>query len=297
MDTSTLLANLLIDGLVTGSLYALVAIGFSLMWWLSDIVHLAHGGVMLVAGYVVFAVVAALGWPLALGLLLSLLVVMALSLIIDEVIYRPLQERKTSEMGLITASLGILIALEFGLIITFGPEGVSADAGGLRAPLASPMLMAFDGYSVLVLGTALVAFAALGLFMGYTRIGRELRAVAENRHLARVLGIDGRKAQRITCMLAAALVVPVSAFYLFNVGVTPHEILYIILIAAAVAIIGGRGSIAGALLAGLVVGVTESVMVWFFDSGWRLVVTFGLLYALLLIRPQGLFGKVSTGKP
>lgn len=291
MLEATLFVNLLIDGLVTGSIYALLAIGFSLMWWLSDIVHLAHGGVMLVGGYALFVVGSSFGLPLWIALVAALLAVIIVGLTIDEVIYKPLQDRRTGELGLITASLGILIALEFAITIGFGPEGVRADATGLRGPIASPMLIALDTYAVLVFLTTLAIFALLTFFMGHMRLGREMRAVAANRELAKVLGVNSRMVQRTTVILASALVLPVCTFYLFNVGVRPYEVLHIVLVASVVATVGGRGSIAGALVGGLIVGIGESVMIWFFDAGWRQVITFMLLYVLLLVRPQGIFAK------
>jgi branched-chain amino acid transport system permease protein len=289
MDSANLLLNLVLEGIATGSIYALVAIGFSLLWWLGDIVHLAHGGVLLGAGYAMFYVLSVLGWPILLAFPAGIALAVVLGVLVDRVIYAPMLERGSSEMALLTASLGVLIVFEYALTLLFGPEGVTLDAGALRTPL-TPSLLAVDRYAVLAVGGTLALFLGVGAFMRYSATGKAMRAVAENRELARVLGMDTRAVQRKATMLAAALVTPAAMLLLFSTGMAPHESLHLVLVAAVIAILGGRGSILGALVGGLLIGLAESVMQWQFAAGWRQLVTFSVLYVLLLVRPQGLFG-------
>jgi branched-chain amino acid transport system permease protein len=286
----SLLINLVIEGVATGSIYALVAVGFSMLWWLADIVHLAHGGVMLAAGYVMFYALSVLGWPLPAALAVGLGGAIVLGLAVDALLYQPMHKRGSSEMATLTASLGALIVLEYGLTIVFGPEGVTLDAGGLRTPLLPEGLPSIDRYSLLVVGTTLAVFLAVAGFVRHTATGKAMRAVAENRELARVLGMSVVTVQRKATMLSAALVVPAGILLLHNTGIAPHDALHVVLVASVIAILGGRGSIAGALVGGLLIGIAESVMQWKFAAGWRQFVTFGFLYILLLVRPQGLFG-------
>jgi len=290
MEKLTLFVNLLTDGIGTGCLYALVAIGFSLLWWLADVVHLAHGGVIIAAGYAGYLVLARLGLGLPVALLAAICVAVALGVLIDRLGYQKLAKRGSGEMGMLTASLGILICLEYGLTLAFGPEGVNVDAGSYRVPLIPGSGMVFDSYTVLVIVVAVLVVGGLMALMRSTQLGKNMRAVAENRQLARTLGINIPGVTLAARALAAAVGAPAALVFLYNRGIQPHDAIHIVLIGAIVAIFGGRGSIPGALLAGLVIGLAESVMVWFFDAGWREVVTFGLLYTLLLLRPQGLFG-------
>lgn len=289
MDNAQLLLNLALEGIATGSIYALVAIGFSLLWWLGDLVHLAHGGVLLASGYAMFYVLSALGGPIWIAFPAGIAAAIVLGLALDRLMYLPMLARGSSEMALLTASLGALIVFEYALTLLFGPEGVTLDAGDLRTPL-TPDLLAVDRYAVIAVGGTLALFAGVMLFMRTTATGKAMRAVAENRELARVLGMDTRAVYRRASMLAAALVAPASILLLYSTGITPHESLHIVLVAAVIAILGGRGSILGALVGGLFIGLAESVMQWQFAAGWRQVVTFSVLYVLLLIRPQGLFG-------
>ncbi len=290
MGSGTLLLNLFLDGVTTGAVYALIAVGFSLLWWLADIVHLAHGGIMLAAGYAIFFTVSGLGLPLPLGIVAGLAAAVLLGLAMDNLVYQPMRARGSSEMTLLTASLGALIVLEYGLTLAFGPEGVAIDAGALRAPVLPGILPAVDYYAVVTVAVTLAVFLGLAAFIRHTAIGKAMRAVAENSTLAEVIGLRALHVQRMATIVAAALVTPAAALLLYSNGVAPSDALRVVLIAATIAIIGGRGSIAGALLGGLLVGVAEAVMQWKFSAGWRQMVTFGFLYLILLWRPQGLFG-------
>jgi branched-chain amino acid transport system permease protein len=291
MEQRILLLNLLTDGVSTGCLYALVAIGFSLLWWLVDVVHLAHGGVVIAAGYAGYVVIAGAGLPIWAGLCAAILLAIILGVLIDRLAYQKLLRRGSGEMGLLTVSLGILICLEYILTLAFGPEGVSLDAAEARKPLIDGSGLVLDAYTLTVVASVMLVFSVLLAFMRYSETGKRMRAVAENADLARVLGISTYKVTLFASALSAALGAPAAMIYLYSRGVQPHDAMHIVLMAAIVAIFGGRGSILGALIGGLIIGIAESVMVWFFAAGWREVMTFGLLYVLLLVRPQGLLGS------
>lgn len=293
MEQLSLLSNLLIDGLSTGCLYALAGVGFSLLWWLADIIHLAHGGVIIVAGYAGYLVIAKLGGPLWLALVVAIAVAVTLGVAIERLAYQRLARRGSGEMGMLTASLGLLICLEYAVTVVFGPEGVQADAGSARIPLFPASGVLLDVYTLTVAGCTAVVFSGLTLVMRRTQLGKNMRAVAENPSLAHSLGIRTVWVTTAASAIAAAVGAPAALVYLYNRGVTPHDAIHIVLMGAIVAIFGGRGSIAGALIAALLIGTAESVMVWFFDAGWREVMTFGLLYVVLLVRPDGLLGTPS----
>lgn len=293
MTSASLLLNLIIDGFVQGCIYAMLAAGFSLLWWVSGIVHLAHGGVMLAGGFALYVVLSAFGVSVIPAIAIGAGCSVIVGLAIDTIVYQPLLRRRTDEMGLLTASLGVLIVLEYALTIAFGPEGATLDPERLRSPVFAGFLPVLDWFSALILLTTGVIFGALHLVMTRTETGRSLRAVADNPDLARVIGVDTPSVYRQVAALAAVLAFPAAAFLLFNTGLAPSEALHIVLVSAVVAIIGGRGSMLGALIAGLTIGVAESATTWQLATGWRQFVTFAFLYFLLLVRPQGLFGKAA----
>lgn len=291
MSMNSLLTALFLDGLSTGAIYALIAVGFSLLWWLVDLVHLAHGGVMLVVGYAIFYATQQTGLPLPAAVMIGISVGVLSGLALDRLVYHPMRARGSNEQALLTASLGALIAIEYALTLAFGPEGVAIDAGDLREPLFAGTSVALDRYAAVTFAITLGVFASLAVMLRYTNVGRAMRAVAENEELAHVVGLPTQRVQLVATLIAGALVTPAAVLMLLSNGVTPSESLHVVLVAATIAVIGGRGSIVGALLGGLLVGTAESVVQWQFSAGWRLLVTFGFLYLLLLWRPQGLFGR------
>ena len=291
MFDASLLLNLAVEGLVQGCVYALLAVGFSLLWWVSGIIHLAHGGVTLAGGLLFYLLLESLGLHSVAALGAAVVLTVLLGLVLDAAVYRPLQRRGTEEMGLLTASLGVLIVAEFVLTIGFGPDGVSMHPDGLRSPIFKDALPVLDRFSVGVLLFTATVFVALHAMMVRTQFGRRLRAVAANPDLARFVGIDTAMVGRHAAALTAILALPAALALLFSSGLAPSEALHLVLIASVCAILGGRGSLAGALIAGLIMGIAESVTSWHFASGWRQLVTFIILYFILLARPQGLFGK------
>jgi branched-chain amino acid transport system permease protein len=292
VSSASLLLNLVVEGLVQGCIYALLAIGFSLLWWVVGIVHLAHGGVTLAGGLIIYLVFERFGLPLPVAVAVGALAAVATGMLINSAIYAPLLKRNTDEMGLLTASLGALIVIEYVLTIAFGPDGTSLDAMSWRRPI-TPSLPVFDRFAAFILVSTCAIFVALHLVMVRTELGRRLRAIASNPELAQIVGVRTTVATRHATAIAALLSLPAAAFLLFSTGLAPNEALHIVLVSAVIAIIGGRGSLPGALLAGLAVGVAESVAAWQLSTGWRQLVTFSVLYLVLLVRPQGLFSKLT----
>ena len=199
-----LFLNLLIDGISTGCLYALIAIGFSLLWWLADIVHLAHGGVIIAAGYAGHVLISRFAAPLWAACGVALVIAVVLGLSIQRGAYQKLRSQGTGEMGMLTASLGVLICMEYGLAIAFGPEGIQLDAGSARTPLLAGSGLVVDAYTVAVIATTAATFIALIVLMRVTQFGKNMRAVAENHDLANVVGIRVNRVVLGASMLASA---------------------------------------------------------------------------------------------
>jgi branched-chain amino acid transport system permease protein len=211
-------------------------------------------------------------------------------LLIEEVFYRPMRRRGSGELGLITVSLGALIVLQYVIVIILGPDDMSMIAPVLREPLIPGLQVTFDRFSLLTLALVSVLFLGCAALINRTGMGRAMRALASNADLATIIGMNTDAARRKAIIVGSLMTVPAAALMLFNTGLMPTDGLHIILIASTVAIIGGRGSLAGALIGGLLIGIAESLMVWQLPYSWRQVITFVPLYLLLLLRPQGLLG-------
>jgi branched-chain amino acid transport system permease protein len=284
-----LLLNLLFEGVISGLIYALIALGFSLIWRVCDVIHLAHGGVLLIAGTAVYVAAKAGIW-LPVAIVLGCLAAVVAGLLTEEFLYRPMRQRGSGEFGLITVSLGALIVIQYAIVVILGPDDMAIHAPVLRQPLFPGQPLTFDLFSILVIASVGILFVACGVLLSSSGMGKAMRALASNAELATIVGLDVKAARRNAMVLGSVMTVPAAVLTLCNTGITPTDGLHIVLVAATVSILGGRGSLAGALIGGLVIGLAESLMVYQFPYGWRQVITFVPLYLLLLLRPQGLLG-------
>lgn len=279
-------------GVVLGGIYALFSVGLTLIFGVLDVINVAHGEFFTLGGYAAFMAVTLLHLPPALGLPLAVMAAGAAGLLVYPVLIGPLQRR-----------LGKRPAGPLFLVLTLGLSAVMqnsmlAVAGGeyLRVPplLRGGVDLGFTYVSnqrVIILAVACSTLAALFLFLRYHRQGAAIRAVAQNPVSAQAVGIPLTRIFTLTlglgCGLAGlggALIAP-----LFNVY--PSVGFSLTLKAFAITILGGMGNVLGALVASFIVSLTEAMSVLVIPSEWSNAIAFGLMICVLLVRPDGLFGR------
>jgi branched-chain amino acid transport system permease protein len=300
----------LINGTAAGTIYALVALGYTMVYGVLKLINFAHGDVMMVGCYAGYWTASALqsssgqavsraGFGL-LQVLCVFLVAMAvcalLGLLIERFAYRPLRD-KPRLTSLITA-IGISFALSYGFQLELGflPGA---------APKAFPQLI--EPVEVFVIGDhdvviwnwqILSLLVAIGLMLGLqylvfrTRFGRAMRAVSFDHRVAGLMGIATNRVIALTFMLGSALAACAGLLYAMkDTAIQPLMGLYIGLKAFVAAVIGGIGHVPGAMIGGLLLGLVEEFVVGYTASSWRDAVAFGFLIVVLLVRPTGLFGR------
>lgn len=281
----------LANGLSTGSIYALFAIGFTLVFGVLDRLNLAHSAVFTAAAFVGIELVVVLDLSIWLTLPLVLVLGAAMGLVIERVAFRPLANRPNAHFASLISSIavgGVFAAL---LLARYGPDT-------RRFPPDTFPSWAFEvagaRISLLQLTILAVAFglmAALAYLVARTDLGRAMRAVAENPRAAQVLGVNVNRVTATTFAVSSALGAVAGVLFALHVNTATMGMGFAIeLKGLAVIIVGGMGSLRGALAAGLLLGVAEVFAVQHIGSSWRDAVAFGLLFAILLLRPQGLFG-------
>ncbi|USQ75159.1 branched-chain amino acid ABC transporter permease [Ornithinimicrobium cryptoxanthini] len=281
----------LLNGLFIGSIYALFAIGFTLVFGVLDRLNLAHPAVFAVAAFVGIELVEVAGLSIWLTLPIIFVVGGLLGVVIERVAFRPLKNRPDATFaGLISsiALAGMFIAL---LQWRYGPNT-------RRFPVDSFPSTTFEVFGaqmtllqVAILVISIVLMVALSLLVARSRLGRGMRAIAENPTAARVLGINVDRVTVITFAISSALGAVAGALFAMNVNSAQLGMGSAIeLKGLAVIIVGGMGSLPGALVGGLLLGLAEVFAVQYVGSSWRDVIAFGLLFLILLVRPQGLFG-------
>jgi len=297
----------LVNGLTTGALYALVALGFSMVYGVLKLLNFAHGDLYMVGAFIGYFVIQWFGGPKGLTipvplLLLTMFVLAAvlvggLGVAIERFAYRPL--RNAPRIAPLITAIGISFFLENAALLLFGaqyrvyntPDFISASSGITIGSVTIDSLQ----ITVLVLGIALM----LGLrqLVSRTKLGRQMRAVAADREAAEMLGINVNLTIALTFFIGSALagVAGVMAGLLFNqvsntIGFTAG------LKAFTAAVVGGIGSLPGAVLGGLLIGLAESFIIGYVSSLYANLLVFGLLIAVMLVRPSGLLGQAQLQK-
>ncbi|WP_029767167.1 branched-chain amino acid ABC transporter permease [Haloglycomyces albus] len=282
------------NGLFTGSIYALFAIGFTLVFGILRQLNLAHASIFTAGAFIAIGLIDG-GTPAWLTFVLVAIAGVIVGLCLEFVAFRPLTGRPDEHFAGLISSVafgGMVIAL---LRAYFGSEPRSIPADTLPATNWEFAGITVTFVQVLILTVSLVLMLALAWLVGRTTFGSAMRAVAENPDAARILGVNVKQVTASTYALSSALGATAGVLMAVNVGQANLEMgLSIELTGFAVIILGGLGSLWGAMTAGLVLGLAETFTVQYIDSSWKDVVAFGLLFAILLFRPQGLFGSMKT---
>lgn len=284
----------LVNGLMLGGAYALVAIGYTLIFGVLGLLHLAHGEVFMVGAYLGLALVLA-GFPLWLALPGAMAGAAALGVLVERVAFRPIRDRGSHVTPLMTTIAASLI-LQHAVVKLYGAEQVAF-------PTAMPVAQ-FDlgpvtltSLQLVILGTSLLLMVLLNLFLRRTRIGMAIRATAENPTTAGLMGVNVSAAIVVTFAIASALAGAAGVLLGWNfAAVNPFFGVKVGLKGLAIMLLGGLGNVTGAMVGGLMVGIVEVMSVAYLASSYRDAFAFGLMIVILLIRPTGLFGaRVQTG--
>jgi branched-chain amino acid transport system permease protein len=275
-----------------GAVYVLVALGMVLIFGVMQVLNLAHGVLFMLGGYLChFAFFKLTGnYPAAIAL--SMLALAALGLSLERAVFRPLRDNIQMQ---IVASLGLILVFQNGVVALWGPHALQ-----MRVPTVETIVrlgpLGFTLQHVVIIGAVAATVVMLYLFLTRSRLGTAMRATSQNADAARVVGIDTNRIFLITFMVAGALAALGGAllgplFLIFpQMGDLP------LLKALTAIVLGGMGSVPGAVIGGLAIGIVESVSTLFIPTDFRDIVVFALLILTLLIRPWGLFGVRVRGE-
>jgi branched-chain amino acid transport system permease protein len=283
-----------INGLFLGSIYALFALGYTLVFGVLDILNLAHAAVFMLAAFVALTLVGTAHLDILVALPAAVVFAGLLGVLLERVAFRPLRDRSDSNISGLISSLAMATVFEAVALEIWGPNvsrfplHTLADrqihvAGGVVSQL-----------QLTIIAVAVAIFLALTWLVQRTRLGREVRAVAESPRAARVLGVDVDRAIAAAFFISSALGGAAGVLFglAFN-AISPDMGRAVELKGLAVIILGGMGSMPGAVIAGFGLGLIEVFVVAYLGSSWRDAVSFVALFAILVIRPGGLLGAAT----
>ena len=292
-----MLEQQLFNALSLGSVYALFALGFTLVFGVLGVVNLSHGAVFMVGAYAALQAVTKLNLPLAGALAVAFAASGLLGLVIDQLVLRPLRARNAPHLIPMIATIGIAIALNSLAQGIFGAENLRFPAEVLPQQTLQLAGLHVTVLELGIIGLSFALMAVLLLVLRGTQLGRALRAIAESPKAAALLGINVGGLFMLTSFVAAGLGGIAGVLIgLYSNALFPLMGQPILHKGIAVIILGGMGDIRGAMLAGLFLGFAEVLSVAYIGSTMRDAVAFGLLFAVLLLRPKGLFGTTNERK-
>ncbi|HYT54045.1 MAG TPA: branched-chain amino acid ABC transporter permease [Verrucomicrobiae bacterium] len=287
-----MLAQQLVNAISLGGVYALFALGFTLVFGVLNVVNLAHGAIFMLGAYAALQAVIHLRLPLLASALVAMLITGVAGWLLDRLIFAPLRTRRAPHLAPMIATIGLAISLNSLVQGFFGAENLRFPVDALLAEGLSIAGVQITWLELRIIFLAFVLMAALLWGLKKTRIGCALRGLAESPKAAALMGVDVEGLFRMTSVIAAALGgVAGVLIALYTNAVFPQMGQPMLHKGIAVVILGGMGDIRGALLGGFFLGFAEVLSVAYVGSTMRDAVAFGLLFVILLFRPEGLFGK------
>jgi len=283
-----LVANVTLAGLLTGLVYGLMALGLSVIFGVVKVVNFAHGEMMTIAMYAAVVLFAAFGLDPFVALVPVAAAFFVFGYILQAGLINPFINRPEHTQFMLV--LAVAIIMVNGLLMAFGPDARNVPVDyALESFSIGPLLL--DTVRVYAALAAVALAGGLFLFFKFTMTGRAIRACADNYFGAKVVGLDVKKYYALTFGLGAACVGAAGCLMVLLVDVTPQLGPGYTLLAFIIVIVGGLGSMAGALLGGVLIGISEALAGLFFSPSAKSMFSFALLILVLLFRPQGLLGK------
>lgn len=278
----------ILDGLSLGAIYALIALGYTMVYGIAKMLNFAHGDIIMVGAYAILVTINANGYPL-LGVVAAVVVCTVVGIVIEKVAYKPL--RGASPLAVLITAIGVSYLLQSIAQLIFKSKSQAVTISETHMVNVGSAELNLNTILTLVVGA--VIMVALTLFVKYTKTGRAMQAVSEDRGAAQLMGVNVNKIIMITFAIGSALAACAGVFYLMQIpSVSPTLGSMPGIKAFAAAVIGGIGSIPGAMLGGVILGVVEklalSVPVL---APYATAIEFALLIVILLVRPIGILGK------
>ena len=283
--------QLVVYGLISGSILALGAIGLTLTYGMLNFANFAHGDLMTLGAYLALVFKVGLKLPMWLAFLLAMLCTGLLGVGLDRVWFRPLRQRQARATIMAISSLGLALILQNGVRMLWGPQ-VQYYTSTIHFPFTVPILrVRLNAQQVWIFSIAVALVALVSLFLRYTRLGKAMRATSDNVQLALVSGIDTERVVLWTWLLGAGLAAAGGILLGLSVRLQPIMGWELLLPIFAATVLGGIGSPSGAMAGALIIGLAEELSTPFVPTAYKTAVSLVLLVLVLLVRPRGLFGS------
>ena len=278
----------MINGLSTGGMYALVAIGYTMVYGIAKMINFAHGEIIMVGAYLTYVVFSVLGMPVV-AIIASIAGCALLGVVTEKVAYKPL--RNSSSLSVLITAIGVSYLLQNLFLILFGSAAITFP-DFLPSGQLELLGLSISYVSLLSLILTFACTILLLLFINKTKLGKAMRAVSEDKGAAELMGINVNNTISMTFAIGSGLGAVAGIIYGLSYSlINPYLGAMLGIKAFIAAVLGGIGSIQGAMIGGLIIGVAEAFTVSYISSTFSDAVVFGILIFILLVKPAGLFGQ------
>jgi branched-chain amino acid transport system permease protein len=282
-----MLLDIIIDGLIKGSVYALLAIGFSLVLGVARIINIAHTALYMVAAYFIYMGTKIMGMPALIAILLAVVLTVLLGMLIYRFLIQPIQEH---EAAVLIATIALAMMIQEVFLMSFGGHYLGVNP--LISGYATILGVKVTYQHLLALGLSLVVLLCVQIFLKYTRLGLAIRSTAQDREVSNLMGMNVNRVAMLTMGVSVCLAALTGAIVVPLVTVEPTMWMHPLIMMLAIVVLGGLGSIEGSFAGAFILGFAESLVVFLVPMGSFLKdsVALSIMVLVLLIRPEGLFG-------
>ncbi len=285
-----MLPQLLLNGIIAGSIYSLVALGFALIYQTARFFHFAHGAVYTFGAYFAYLFYIQLGLERVIAFPLACVATMVLGIGCELIVYRPMRKRKATELTLLIASLGLYTVLQNIISMVWGDDTKTMRTGEVLE--GHEILGArITDIQIAIIITSLMLMALTALMLSRTKFGKALRGLANDPDVARLCGINSNRYLMYSFAIGSFLAAIAAIMISFDTDMTPTMGFNALVMGVIAVIVGGIGSLPGAALGGLFIGLAQNLGVWQLPSKWQDTIAFVILILFLLFRPKGILGK------
>lgn len=279
----------ILNSIIAGSIYALIALGFTIIYRTVKFFHFAHGVVYTAGAYFAYTFLIIFGLNPVISFFFAIILTALLGIAIDKLVYYPLRKHNAPNLVYMIASFGVFIFLQNLFQLIFGAQILTLRTGAVKEGHHFLGAVITD-IQILIIFASLVLFVLGWLFIQKTKLGKAIRAVSDDPIGARVVGINSEKIIMIAFAIGSALAGAAGILISLETNIEPTMGMNAILKGIVASIVGGIGSIPGALLGGLLIGLAENLGIWQIQAGWKDTIAFVILIIFLLIRPSGIMG-------
>lgn len=287
----SILPQLILNSIIAGAIYSLVALGFNLVYSTTKFFNLAHGVMAAVGGYVVFYAVASLNVNVYISVMIGVVAAGVGGFILDKLVYLPLRRRRASRLVLLVASLGVFTVIQALLAIIFTSQfqTLSNYAPIQKIYEIGGASITFIQLAALVLG--MLIMLALAWVLKFTLFGKAIKAIADDEEVAKIVGINTDKIIGRVFFIGSAIAGLAGILVGFDTGIEPTMGLRLLLSGVIASIVGGVGNVYAGVVGAFVLGFVENFGIWKISGEWKDAIAFSLLILFLIFRPQGIFKR------